>query len=220
MNNSKQDVYIFDICGTLYQSNTTFDFLSWLFINNKQYKFFSQLYKTFIWRCFNKILRDLFHLDVTRIIAVRFMKGYKRRDLEMQATTFVKEYLEHKKNENIINELYQLQNSGQNVLLLSATIDVIAKAIATSLNVKHYRSSRLAYDNEVCMGKLDCDLFGNKLSYVTPSENIKAVYTDDLSDFSLINKARIANVITYKRTERRWSNTIPLISSKIKIWKM
>lgn len=69
-------LYVFDICGTIFKSNTTFDFLTfWLSPRSKYYSSFDKIRKTFIWKVINKITRTYFHVDITRVIALRFLKG-------------------------------------------------------------------------------------------------------------------------------------------------
>ena len=49
-------IYIFDICGTLYHSNTTFDFLEYFLKDTSiYYRYYNILRKTIVWRLFNKV---------------------------------------------------------------------------------------------------------------------------------------------------------------------
>ena len=203
-----KEIYIFDICGTLYKSNTTFDFLNWLFEKNWKFRFFKRIYTSIIWKLFNKILRVYFHLDLTRILALSFLKGYSKDVLSNYADNFVNTFLSSRKNIEVIQSLEALKIQGKNIVIMSATIDVVAQAIAKSLKIDCYKSSLLKYDDSICQGKLIQDLLGNKTAYLDKQTQIAAVYTDDLSDANLLELAKEKNIIIYSRTAKKWSNLL------------
>ena len=208
-------VYIFDICGTLYKSNTTFDFLNWLFDNDKKFLAFKKIYTTPIWKLFNKFLRVFFSIDLTRVLALRFLKGYDKNLLLEKAENFVIAFLNERKNTEVLDALKKLKADGAEVFIMSATIDVVALAIAKSLGVKNYKSSVLEYDKSICAGKLARDLLGRKDSYLENSMTIAAVYTDDISDVNILEFAKEKNIILYKKTEKKWKRII-----RKKKWKV
>lgn len=201
-------IYIFDICGTLYKSNTTFDFLGWMFKENKKFLLYKKVYTNIVWKIFNKILRHFFHIDLTRILALQFLKGINKEALSKKADEFVGSFLSTKKNNDIIGALNKLKENTSNVIIMSATIDIVAEAIAKSLQIEHFGSSLLKYEDNVCQGYLVRDLLGNKASYLKQSANIAAVFTDDLSDADILDFAKEKNIIIYKKTAHKWSKLI------------
>ena len=176
-------IYIFDICGTLYRSNTTFDFLEYFLKDtNIYYRYYNILRKTIAWRLFNKIAMKLLHRDITRIIALRFLKGYSLSELKNAAQSFYSEYLVVRQNKKVIDALESLSSDSQNkIIIISATLDFIAAAISKHIPCQSYQSSQLAYQNDICQGKLSIDLLGKKLGIIFKdfSGNFEAVYTDD-----------------------------------------
>ncbi len=203
-----KEIHIFDICGTLYKSNTTFDFLNWLFKKNWKFRFFKRIYTSIIWKLINKVLRIYFHLDLTRILALRFLKGYNKDILSKYADDFVNTFLSSRKNIEVIQSLEALKSQGKNIVIMSATIDVVAQAIAKSLKIDSYKSSLLKYDGSICQGKLIQDLLGNKTAYLDEQTQIAAVYTDDLSDANILELAKEKNIIIYRRTAKKWSKLL------------
>lgn len=71
----KKNVIYVDICGTLYLSNTTFDFLNFYFSKNSLWTLFHYIYTSIIGRLINKTFINIVGVDVTRMLAVLFLKG-------------------------------------------------------------------------------------------------------------------------------------------------
>ena len=65
-----KNLYLFDICGTIYRSNTTFDFLEFYLKENKRFKLYRTIYKSFFWKIINRALRSWLHYDLTRTLAL------------------------------------------------------------------------------------------------------------------------------------------------------
>lgn len=205
-------LYVFDICGTIFKSNTTFDFLTfWLTPRSRYYSFFDKLRKTFIWKVINKITRTYLHVDITRIIALRFLKGYSRLQLSEGADMFYESYLMKHLNDNVVDTIKVLRiNPSCNVLIASATIDVVAEVIARKMQINTWYSSELCYIDGICQGKLSKDLLGKKNVFIQEIQNqtIDSVYTDDFTDIPLLKEARQKNIIVYPKTDKKWKKIV------------
>lgn len=204
-------IYLFDICGTLYNSNTTFDFLSYLLGEKKTYCLFDRFRSFWIWRGFNRLSRKILHKDITRMLALRYLKGYTREELLHAANAFYHEILIPKQNDSIIANLKSfLLNPENEVIIVSATIDVIAEIISQHLLCKKWYSSQLLFENGVCKGKLESDLLGEKLYKVFGNfyPIFESVYTDDISDLALLELAKNKNIIIYSKTVNRWKQIV------------
>ena len=70
---TKSRLVIFDICGTLFFSNTSFDFLD-LIVQAKSYSLFRKVSKTIFARIINKVSVLLLKKDLIRSIAVLYIK--------------------------------------------------------------------------------------------------------------------------------------------------
>ena len=145
----KEDKYfLIDICGTLYQSNTTFDFIRYFFSEKPWY---------------------------IRVIDI----------------------IESNRKEGI------------RLILVSATLDVIAKEVSERLGIPDVFSSHLSYDKQnVCLGRLKIDLLGNKANCLKSSNILEPYYgtiTDNYSDLELILKSENSYVVvTDKQYQNKW----------------
>ena len=141
-------------------------------------------------------------------MALSFLKGYNKDILSKYADDFVNTFLSSRKNIEVIQSLEALKSQGKNIVIMSATIDVVAQAIAKSLKIDCYKSSLLQYDCSICQGKLIQDLLGNKAAYLDEQTQIVAVYTDDISDVNILELAKEKNIIIYSKTAKKWSNLL------------
>lgn len=207
-------ICIFDICGTLYASNTTFDFLEFYLNDNWLFRCYRIIYQTIAWKIFNKFLRITFHYDLTRILALKFLKGRMRDELLIHARQFVADILSAKEHECIISIVREeIKRSPDKVWLVSATIDVVAEAVALSLGCKHFCSTQLEYEGGVCTGRIIQDLLGRKLDLLKRAglaDHIQVFYTDDLSDADLLAVAACKGIVTHAKTKKQWTTTINL----------
>lgn len=210
-----KNLYLFDICGTIYHSNTTFDFLEFYLKENKVFRFYRVIYKSFFWKVVNRALRSWLHYDLTRILALRFLKGASYSELRKQAKLFTQIYLSQVRNVEICNTIEHLISIDKSkVILLSATIDVVAEAVAGSLCCERYFSTALEYKGGICTGKMVKDLLGNKCMLLKEEgilHQIKSFSTDDLTDADVLEYSEIKNVVCYPKTHKRW---IRLIAQK------
>lgn len=198
-----------DICGTLYQSNTTFDFLDF-YLRMPSYRWFRRISRTVCWRALNRVCLYGWRYDLTRRIALSFLKGKTCCELEAAAARFVDEFLCNKENGEVIDRVTSLQKENT-VVLVSATLDFIAAAIAARWGIERFYASQPAYRNGVCRGYLRTDLLGDKAAALR-REGILPPYewviTDNLSDLALVREARRTWVVTYPRTCRRWEAVV------------
>lgn len=208
----ERPLYIFDICGTIFKSNTTFDFLTFLLVpKSKTYSSFDKLRKTIAWKVINKLSRTYLHIDITRIIALRFLRGYSREQLLLEADTFYDAYLMKHPNSYVLDKIREIQSDEScDLLIASATIDVVAEVIADRLQIKEWHSSELCYKEGFCQGKLSKDLLGKKKELVENicSRCIDSMFTDDITDIPLLKYAKQKNIIVYPKTYKKWKKIV------------
>lgn len=202
-------VSIFDICGTLYRSNTTFDFLDYYLNDSKLYHIYRILYRCLLWRLFNKFTKHTIQYDITRSIAIYFLKGHSKKELLKAAQSFYNLELQKKENKRVIELLYKLNSNNKNqVIIASATLDFIAETIATNLNCKIYYSTTLSYKNEICKGTIRNDLLGKKMNVLSHHKPFENVYTDDITDCPVLSLSKNKYIIVYPRTINKWKNIV------------
>lgn len=207
-----QNKIIFDICGTLYTSNTTMDFCEYRATGTK--KKILKLSKTIFVKVINKILVKFFDYDFIRILHVNSLKDLDKKILEKDANDFVEKYLENKK----IEEVHSLLNNYNKVdiILVSATIEPVAKAIAKKLGNLKYLATTLEYEDDKCLGIIKDDLLGNKQNYFQ-DEQVAFIITDNKSDLPLCKISKEVIIVSKKKNLDFWKNKDLKISKIIKV---
>jgi phosphoserine phosphatase len=186
---------VFDVCGTLYNSNTTFDFiLEYHKSRKKKFKYYiSKALLSLPCKVLNK-----FKIISIRDSMILTLKGESKDDLSIFSKIFVETFLATKQKAACMDLLLA---EPQNALLISASLDPVINAIANKLNVAGY-SSILEYNKEnLCTGKLLVDLKGIKSKKVGPTE-LELVVTDNMSDIDLIKNSKISYLVIHIELEK------------------
>ncbi|WP_114750057.1 HAD family hydrolase [Pleomorphovibrio marinus] len=214
MEKDKEEVYVFDVCGTLYHANTTYEFLKYYFIERDKCKYnFIRLSLSLPGRLMTVVLTKLGIKTGIRTFLIGLLKNEKSHEVEEYAKHFVSDYLSSKRLLKTQMILKSAQEQNRRVVLVSASLDPVIKAIADELQVKEYFASTLERSEEgVYSGKLVQDLKGQKLTMIERNFNVQEgeffVYTDNLDDISLIGIAEKALVLSKKRNLKKWESLL------------
>lgn len=177
MNDIERPIVV-DICWTLYRSNTTFDFLDQVVQDSGYVRLRRWMRHPFI-RRINLLLLKLFHHDILRARALRYMNQWSEEEICQKAEQFVHTQLETKRIEKVWNLLHE-----RDIIIVSGTIRPIAEAVARRLDAKKIYSG---------------DIFKKQaLAELTDFD----IVTDNLSDKDLIRKAKHAYIVTYGNQDR------------------
>ena len=195
---------IFDICDTLFKCNTTFEFVKFI----KKEGFIDQLLirmlnNTFI-RTLNVIFFRIFKKDCLRWFIIISLRGYTYSDLKLYAKAFYQEVLEKEKRDFVHILLREFHSQNCELLLMSATVDVVAEEISKQLGVLKCISSTLNYKNGLCTGTLKFDLLGKKEKYL--NLEFDTIVTDNKSDLNLIKIAKNSIIISKNKNVNFWKN--------------
>lgn len=195
-------IVIFDVCGTLYNSNTTFDYIRFVCKDSLILK----ILNIFIIKYLILLTGKVTGRDVYRLLYIYQLRGMEYSELDMAAENFVNYYLHDK----IISETHELLaeelNKGTRVLLCSASLEPIIKVIAKKLGVLEYKCSSLCYEDSKCRGKLERDLLGRKHVHFG---KINLVVTDNLSDLRLVQQSENSFIVAKQKNIAFWkSNNI------------
>ncbi len=211
----KHNIVIVDICGTLFYANTTFGFLDYC-ISESAYLRFRRAMKTKVWRYFNSAVYRSVGVDMSRRFALRYLRGYKKEELKAMAERYYDDYLKEHRIERVWNIVQKcLDEEDNEVILVSGTIDVVAKVVAQKMNIDRYVSSELEYDNGICCGRLKKDNLGTKklhlknLGVLSP---YSVVVTDNFADAELLKCSENKYVVTYG-DEKRWHRILRNITN-------
>jgi phosphoserine phosphatase len=207
---SKEHITIIDICGTLYDSNTTFDFLDFT-IRTTSYLRFRRFSKSIPWRAFNRLIHKFLKIDLTRAIAVSYLKGTNLKDLESKMELFYNERLVKLKHFEVWERVKKLKENGEQLILVSATLDFIAQKISTEIGIQTVYSTKLKFNNLVCEGVIDRDLLGSKKQYLELCNILppyKSIITDNFSDLEIIKVSNHNVIVTKELNINKWRNLL------------
>lgn len=206
----KEHLVLVDICGTLYDSNTTFDFLAF-HCQTHAYRRFRSVTRTIPWRLFNRLLVGCFGWDLTRVLAIRFLKGESRQALEEAVERFYMQVLKPLEIKQVQDLIRQWQAAACSLVLVSATLDVIAECIARHMGIDAVVATKLAYSDGICLGKMASDLLRNKLSHLKSLKCLppyEAIITDNRSDLSLVLRSKRAFLVVDATSRPFWEKRL------------
>jgi HAD superfamily phosphoserine phosphatase-like hydrolase len=194
-------VAVFDVCGTLYDSNTTFDFLDFVFKDSNSYQLFKYIYKSFIVKLIAYPFYRFFHYDIIRAIATLFLRGKRVDEVEKLAQAFIDSYLEKKKIAYTHHLLKEYQKRGFELVLMSGSYDIVVSKIAKKLQISSFYASRLQREDDILTGRYEEDILWDKatiLKRAYPSISTLVVVSDNRSDYALLKRAQSAIAIVKK----------------------
>jgi phosphoserine phosphatase len=208
---SEASIVIIDICGTIYNSNTTFDFLDYFFKENKFYHYSRSLLSCQLFKILNILFLRLFKFDFCRHLLIRFLSGHSKIEIERKTKSFIFELLEKKRQEEVIKIIMRISIPENKLILVSATLDCIALEIAKKFNIDSYFASELEYLNGICTGRIKVDLLGNKLKKLRQNgiySPFKVVISDNFSDTLLMNKSGYSYIVVSEKKRKRWNKIL------------
>lgn len=204
---AEKSIFLIDICGTLYRSNTTFDFIRYYYSETNWYKLMDYFRSIKFLRHLNYIIFKIFKIDIIRKLLIWHLKGLTNIELSAMSETFLNSYLAKKQNNDVIEIIKNQRESGVTPVIISATLDCISKVIAKKMNIEVYYSSELAYDKDTCLGYLKKDLLGKKLKTLVEKDltpPYTGVITDNYSDMDIIKCSKNVFLIQYSKYKDKW----------------
>ena len=195
-----KEIIIIDICGTLYHSNTTFDFLRYI----KPIR--SKILFSFPSKVFFKLFMLVTNQDLLRSMCIKCLSGIPKSYLYARAALFHNEVLKHKIVLQTQELIYNFKKEQEcDLYFYSASIDPVVHVISEFYSIP-YKSSELQYSDGVSTGSLSLDLLGKKDAYLN-NQQVKYVITDNKSDLKLIYKSEKSFIITSQNNLAFW-NTV------------
>lgn len=172
----RKNIY-FDVCGTLFNVNTTFHFIHWCHVRRKNKV--KALYCRFLLSVFGKALNRFFGLSLRKCF-FSTIKGESKSDLYALANQYIDVLLDNHKIKEIF-DIFESLVINYNVILVSASIDPIINMLSERFNLECY-SSQLAYKQDKFTGDFYYDLKGDKQAIIKNKDNNCAFYSDNLDD--------------------------------------
>lgn len=206
-------IVIFDVCDTLYSENTTFGFIRFALRDHLWFRVYDRLLTSRSSPVFLVIavLERVFRIDLTKMLAVRCLKGFEREELERAATRYVTERLQGLQVTETHERLSEHKVKGDYIVLISSSLAPVVAAVAAQFDVE-WHASQLEMREGRCGGRLASDLTGRKKDI---ADDIRArvgsyhpltVYTDNLTDRLLVEGAdHPVVIIPRNKTRAKWS---------------
>lgn len=215
------NVFVFDVCDTLFYSNTTFDFLR--FVLQQQGK----TAKLTLLKALTTRWSPLFvglavwqkaaGGDPIKAVALRLLAGTPKAELYALGHRFVAEFLPARRIARSHELLASAAGTSTRVLLLSASLDPVIAALAEALGPVEFVSSQLEYDaQDRSTGRLQRELTGQKQHALqqlltNQTEPVRlAVATDNFTDLELVTQAELRYVVVHSAAAKQfWQNLNP-----------
>ena len=211
----KDDVNIFDIDGTLFNSNSTFDFLEFIYGKELRYKLIKLLYGNIFFKILNRIIFKIFNLDIKRKRFLSILNRVSKPNLDRMSCSFYNNFLKTKRKEELISILKT--KADEKIVFASATLDFLAERICEELKKEldlknvDFISSELFYKNGICCGYLKNDLLNKKLIKLVEM-NIRLpfnlVVSDDIYDYQLMKSSKKAVVVLTPKNRKKWQTIL------------
>lgn len=211
------NVFLVDICGTIFHSNTTMDFMRFYFGKTSWFHMVDSLLQYRIVGFLNARVFSIFHIDIIRSYCITHLRGYSSIELEQMAKKFYEVFLFKRLNPSVIRIMERRREKGEKLVLVSATLDFIAKEVAKQLDISTYFSSQLSFNNGICKGQLSVDLLDGKLEILRQNNllgSFSGVITDNYTDVDIIKVSKTAYLIQYQNRKNKWSSIVNLNDSK------
>ena len=190
---NKRKIALFDLDGTLFRGNSTFDFIAYIQKGNPNYVSFKRRYK--LLRFYNKFVFKVFRYDWYKKRSVKFLSGQTKDELRARSSEFYKEELSAK----LIPEVYSILNLyreiGYEIGIISASLDFIVDEVARQLGVDVVFATELDYKCDVATGGYENDLLHRKLKvfdqWIAEKYEQTIFISDNHEDTPLLKRVKI-----------------------------
>lgn len=196
-----------DICGTLYRVNTSYCFLAYYFQRNNRIKaVYFRLLLSLPAKVLWKIAGAVMDMEWLRKHLLGLLKGENEEKVMAEAKVFVREVLPKFKNKNAWDRIA----SDRPVILVSATLSPVAKAIADEIAAEAVFATQMEVVDGVFTDRIAADARNRKLELLSDSKyapylSSSIFMTDNREDLPLLKAVKEAIVIAdLKEHQRFW----------------
>ena len=201
---------VFDVCGTLYASNTTYDFLLFYFKKYNKDKYFKCRLSLSLPS--KVILIALAKLGIKiglRGYLVSLLANEPVDAVRETAKIFAVKFLSSKEIYTTQNYLKEVKKRGERVVLASGSLYPVVQEIANVLQVDNFIASTLEVDKKGgYTGRYLLDVKAKKLEFLDYGSSELIIVTDNLDDLSLIENAAEAIIVSKKKNIETWNKLL------------
>ncbi|WP_066875152.1 HAD family hydrolase [Clostridium mediterraneense] len=196
-----------DLCNTLYDSNTTQDFLNYSFAEDKKYLNIKRKNSSFMFKVINKFSNKLFKYDMSRALITQILKDKTDKEIRDLVDRFIDDFLSEKKIEKTHSIIEEYKKKGYKVIMISASYGFIAERIAEKLDIDGVISSKAELVDNKFTGKVEEDIlytkflkFKNQFS----KYNELVMITDNETDYSFVKETKKSYIVINKHNKAFW----------------
>jgi phosphoserine phosphatase len=212
----KKNLVVADICNTLFDSNTTFDFIKYC-VETGKIKHSTLLYEISLERNLPLywllvLLNKMTKKDLHKTIAVALLKNSFVQTVDEWACEFYEKFLnKHVLSQSIdILKMYEKEK----IVLVSSTIHPIAGVIAKQLGFDQFIATELESQKGRYTGNIAKEISGRKLMMLTERYggagfSIETIITDNFTDKELVLCSDKKFTICYNNKQERFWKKIP-----------
>lgn len=203
---------IFDFCGTLISFQTADRYVTFCVkrlqenrVVQNRHRLIQLMDKLRIFKIYNRIFRGN---NWRKRMILWQLKGVSFGICDQ----FARDYLEEELLPNVVvpvlEKLKEHLAQKDRVVILSGGYDIYIKYFAAHFGINEYVSSKIAFKNNRCLGKMDgkdC-MRANKIEYIQPllKGGATMCYTDSMSDLPILELVDEPIVVS-KNTPQQWA---------------
>ena len=217
MDAKKQNVLVFDVCDTLFYSNTTYDFIAYVLKGTSITKYYTlqaliKRSSPLAWPFM--VMARVSGVDWPKKMALQLLKGLSKDELYRLGRSFLADFLNTCKIQQTHSLLTQAHPEGTQLFLLSASLDPVIAAVAESVGAS-FKSTELEYtSNGIFTGRIKKEMTGQKLAelqlLLKNTDYRLTVATDNFTDRSLVEAAHKRYVVIYnEKGKAYWKDLSP-----------
>ncbi len=205
-------IAVFDVCGTITQTNNTSDFVAFVLRRDSTLRYCLFLLVRILGSLSSFLgIRSVCRRDLPRAWQIALLRGYSRARIREMSELYVNTlFARGLLNRGILDAMKREREEGKAVVLVSAAIDPPIVEMARRLNAEGCFSSELEIADGRYTGRLGTDLLRNKTSVL---ERISAgvdlshssVYSNDVEDADFMESFGKRNaVLNTDGMQKRW----------------
>lgn len=193
---SQEQMAVFDICDTLYYSNTTHDFVRFV-VDGEPLTLRNAFYKALNGKLLPFRYLLIFYgvrtgRDVLKKFNVSVLRGKSRDQLAALAKRFVSEFLDRRRIEHTHDLINAQKSAGRRVVLCSSSIEPVVSAVADALGTTDFVGTTLEYSGDVFTGRIADDITQKKVQSLKErglTDRLAFAASDNTSDLELLTTA-------------------------------
>ncbi len=204
---NRTKVAVFDVCGTLYRSNTTHDFVMYLWTLEpfSVRKLILSIINRFKPITYLLVLVGRWvNIDLVKNVNVYSLKYFNAEKIDATAKSFTDDYLAKKENVAVFEILNKCRSENFRLFLASSSIEPVVKQISRHLLLDGYVASTIDIEKGRIVDEIQ-NIKIEKLDEIFNVNEYDIVVSDNVSDLSLLLKSvKGICVVRRSKDERYW----------------